>query len=37
MKKIPEHILKQYQEWRERVAREFLENPAFWEKSDKEA
>lgn len=35
-KEVPAHIMKQYGEWRERVAREFLENPAFWENSEKE-
>lgn len=36
MKKIPAHILRQYKEWREKLAKELLENPAFWENHDKE-
>jgi len=33
---IPHYILKKYKEWREKLAKEILENPDFWENHDKE-
>ena len=33
---IPPCILRQYKEWREKLAKEILENPDFWENSEKE-